>query len=223
MDDVVPPRNVRYHFLKSDAKTLDRAYHRSLGIDVSKEPQHNVHQWLDPEATDFCAPLAEAADYYKPRLTSDRLDRFELVLSSPAMKRAALCFCHGGQIVIDLTFGLCDLKLLLGVVMGIDEDRHGGVPVAFLLFSAPTGNKHTAAGHDTEVLARLLSKWSETMSKLAGFTFKPAVAITDSDIKERTALLQTWPGIWLNLCRYHPRKSWRNYKNKVVSPVRLQA
>jgi hypothetical protein len=80
---------------------------------------------------------------------------------------------------MDLTFGLCDRKLLLGVVMGIDEDRHG-VPVAFLLFSAPTDNKHTAAGYDTEVLARLLSKWSEAMSKFAGFTFKPAVAITDS-------------------------------------------
>jgi hypothetical protein len=93
MNDVVSPGNVRYHFSKSDAKTLYRAYHRCLGIDVSKEPRHNVHQWLDPEATEFCAPLAEAADYYRPRLTSGRLDRFELVLSSPAMKGATLRFC----------------------------------------------------------------------------------------------------------------------------------
>jgi hypothetical protein len=125
MDDVVPPRNVRYHFLKSDATTLYRASHRSLGIDVSKEPQDNVLQWLNPGATDFCAPLAEGADYYKPRLTSGRPDRFELVLSSPAMKQAAVRFRHGGQIVMDLIVGLCDRKLLLGVVMGIDEDRHG--------------------------------------------------------------------------------------------------
>jgi hypothetical protein len=38
-------------------------------------------------------------------------------------------------------------------------------------------------------------------------------------MKERTALLQTWPSIWLNLCRYHLRKSWSIHKNKVVSPT----
>ncbi|KAJ3870920.1 hypothetical protein F5051DRAFT_446926 [Lentinula edodes] len=43
-------------------------------------------------------------------------------------------------------------------ITSIDEDRKG-VPIAFFLFSAPTGNQATQAGYNTEILRELLNTW----------------------------------------------------------------
>ncbi|KAJ7831183.1 hypothetical protein B0H13DRAFT_2432002 [Mycena leptocephala] len=50
--------------------------------------------------------------------------------------------------------------------MVIDENRKG-VPVAFLMFSAPTGNKQSSAGYDTAILTKLIRNGA-TPSLLAG-------------------------------------------------------
>ncbi len=60
--------------------------------------------------------------------------------------------------ILDGTFRVCNSKVLLFIVMGLDEKKCG-VPLAFLLFSALSGNKHTAAGYNTEIIARLLGAW----------------------------------------------------------------
>jgi hypothetical protein len=55
------------------------------------------------------------------------------------MDDAAWVYGHNSQVILDGTFGVCSTRLLLFIVMGVDE--HGrGVPLAMLLFSAPTGN-----------------------------------------------------------------------------------
>ena len=49
-----------------------------------------------------------------------------------------------------------------------------------------------------------------------GLTFKPLVAITDTDTKECGALTMTRPGIWLILCRFHIKQSWTNHQKKLL-------
>ncbi|KAF8707390.1 hypothetical protein RHS03_04322, partial [Rhizoctonia solani] len=98
--------------------------------------------------------------------------------------------------------------------MGVDKHKHG-VPLAFLLFSAPAGNKSTSSGYDTSILVKLLLHWKEAMSLYRQHRFKPAVAITDTDFKERGALLNVFPNIRLLICRFHLRQAWTNHQRKL--------
>ncbi|EIM87717.1 uncharacterized protein STEHIDRAFT_156664 [Stereum hirsutum FP-91666 SS1] len=92
------------------------------------------------------------------------------------------------------------------------------------LFSAPSGNCHTAAGYNTEILEKLLRAWRTSLGERDGRTFNPAVAITDTDLMERNALMRVFPDIWLLICKFHLRQSWRNHRNKLLrgrSPVHM--
>jgi hypothetical protein len=105
--------------------------------------------------------------------------------------------------------------------MAIDENRKG-VPVTFLLFSAPTGNRQTSSGHDTAILEKPLQKWSDSLNRcghlyrFAGIIFRPVSSITDTVLKECGALIIGFPDIWLLICRFHLRQSWRNHRNKLL-------
>lgn len=131
------------------------------------------------------------------------------------MREASWKYGHNSQIILDGTFGLCDKRLLLFIVMGLDEERRG-VPLVFLMFSAPSGNRQTSAGYNTEIIAKLLKKWQESLGMRGGKAFKALVAITDTDLIERAALLIVFPGIWLLICKFHLRQSWRNHRNREV-------
>ncbi|KAJ7799042.1 hypothetical protein B0H13DRAFT_2391323 [Mycena leptocephala] len=82
--------------------------------------------------------LASAIFHYSPRATKEEC--LEVFISTDEMKEAAWKHGYRSQIVVDGTFGVCDSRLLLFIVMGINEDKKG-VPLAFLLFSAPAGNQ----------------------------------------------------------------------------------
>ncbi|KAJ7850480.1 hypothetical protein B0H14DRAFT_2581920 [Mycena olivaceomarginata] len=102
----------------------------------------------------------------------------------------------GYEIILDGTFGICDSRLLLFIVMVIDKDRKG-VPVAFLMFSAPTGNKQPSCDYDTEILTKLLraSKSLTKCGRLYSFlkvVFCLFTGITDTDLKERGAQVASW-------------------------------
>ncbi|KAJ7218162.1 hypothetical protein C8J57DRAFT_1537513 [Mycena rebaudengoi] len=137
------------------------------------------------------------------------------------MNSASWKYAHDSQIILDGTFGVCDSRVLLFIVMAVDENRKG-VPIAFLLFSAPTGNKQSSSGYNTSIIAKLLGKWKESLNKCAatygraGIIFDPRCAITDTDLKERGGLLIVFPDIWLLICRFHLRQSWRNHRNKLL-------
>jgi hypothetical protein len=136
--------------------------------------------------------------------------------SASQLKDTAWKYVHHSQLVLDGTFGICSARLLLFIALRKDEDGKG-VPVAFFLFSAPTGNKATHAGYNTEILRELLSHWKGTMGSKPSVnvcleTFMPYVAITDTDTKERGALLAVWPEICLLLCRFHLRQCLSEFK-----------
>jgi hypothetical protein len=191
------------------------------GIKVTEQAHLNVDEWLDPESPQFNQILREAVFHYSPRAT--RGERFEVCIATPDMREAAWKYSHESQIILDGTFGVCDKKILLFIVMGVDE-RGKGVPLTFLLFSAPSGNRHTAAGYNTEVITRLIGEWKKSLGKRDGKAFEAWVAITDTDLMERGALLIVFPRIWLLICKFHIRQSWRNHRNKELkgdSPLHI--
>ncbi|RKO94302.1 hypothetical protein BDK51DRAFT_31621 [Blyttiomyces helicus] len=63
----------------------------------------------------------------------------QLGIASPEMFADTWRYGHGKLILMDCTFGICFQKVLLFVIIVIDENFRG-VPAALFLFSAPLGN-----------------------------------------------------------------------------------
>jgi len=128
------------------------------------------------------------------------------------MREAAWKYGHGSQLIMDGTFGLCDKRMLLFILMGLDED-HKGVPLAFLLFSALAGNRQTLAGYNTDIIADLVGRWKASLGSQNGEPFIILVAITDTDLMEQGTLIRVFPNIWLLICKFHLHQCWRNHHN----------
>jgi hypothetical protein len=210
------PHEWKYRYLlgRSDTRSLYRQYSRLHGIKVTEKPHVNVHEWLDPTSPQYNKTLASAVFHYQAR--AEKSERLEVCVSTDEMKNAAWKYAHQSQIVLDGTFGVCDKRLLLFILMGIDENRRG-VPLAFLFFSAPSGNQQTSSGYDTAILTKLLQQWKAMLKHFrSSKPFSPLVGITDTDLKERGALLAVFAGIILLICKFHLRQSWRNHRNKTI-------
>ncbi|KAJ7346598.1 hypothetical protein DFH08DRAFT_780051 [Mycena albidolilacea] len=180
----------RFHWiLEQDSRSLYHQYNRLKGVTVADAPEVNIG------SDKFNATLAHAVFHYSARASRER---FEVAVATDDMNRAAWTY-HEGRIILDGTCGVCDSRVLLFMV--VDENRKG-VPVAFLLFSAPTGNKQSSLGYDTKILVHLLRKWVDSLNKCVHLHGRPASAITDTDLKERAALIIILPGIWLLICRF---------------------
>lgn len=203
----------RYRWLltQKDHRSLYRQLQRLQGVRVIEKDYINLHEWLDPNSPQFKKPLYDAIFHYSPR--TSETERLELCIATSEMKEAAWKYAHHSQVLLDGTFGICDKKMLLFIVMGVDEANRG-VPLAFFLFSAPEGNQRTSAGYNTDVLERLLKAWREEMGSRNGEAFEVWVAITDTDLIERSALILVFPHILLLICKFHLRQSWKNYRNK---------
>ncbi|KAG9218432.1 hypothetical protein CCMSSC00406_0007967 [Pleurotus cornucopiae] len=183
------------------------------GVNVRNKPEINLHRWLDPAHPEFNRVLYEAIFYYMARTSES--ERLKVCIATPAMNDAAWRYGHHAQIVLDGTFGICSVRMLLFISLAIDENGKG-IPLAFFLFSAPSGNRATHAGYNTDILYELLDKWRRNLSNTRR-TFIPYVAITDTDTKERGALLRVWPDICLLLCKFHLRQCWTNQRKRVLS------
>lgn len=206
--------NHRYQLLSSDFTELYRRHNRSNGIDVTVAPEYNIDHWLDPTHKDYKPDMHAAILHYSSR--SERGERFKVCISTKEMDEAAWTYVHHSQMILDGTFGVCTTRLLLFIAMGIDS--HGkGIPVAMFIFSAPSGNRATHAGYNTEILTELLTSWRDHMGSRDA-PFCPKVSITDTDTKERGALINTWPDIKLLLCKFHLRQCWTN-RRKQLFPV----
>nr|VWO97430.1 Linoleate diol synthase [Ganoderma boninense] len=201
----------RWLIRKSDTRSLYRQFNRLRGIHTATAAHINVDDWLDPASPAYNPIFADAVFHYSPR--ASKHDRFEVCIATEEMRNAAWKYAHASQLILDGTFGLCDRKLLLFILMGVDEKKRG-VPLAFLLFSAPSGNQQTSSGYNTEVLTRLLGGWRDSLGVQDGRSFAPQVAITDTDLKECGALLKVFKDIWLLLCKFHVRQSWRNHRSR---------
>lgn len=212
--DIFDPKtaNVRYLFLPTDHTSLYRKASAELGFDPRLQPQYNVDDWLNPESSSFKPEVAKAVFNYSAR--AEEGDRFQICISTPEMDEAAKKYAHHSQLVLDGTFGVCSSRLLLFIALAVDEENKG-VPIAFFLFSAATGAKATHASYNTEILTTLLSAWKIRLVQKFG-DFEPYSAITDTDTKERGALIRIWVHIILLICKFHLRQCWTNYRKKVL-------
>ncbi|KAJ7610601.1 hypothetical protein DFH06DRAFT_1016591 [Mycena polygramma] len=202
-----------------DSRSLYRQFNRMNGVKVTEKPQINVDEWLDPMSPQYNPTIAEAVFHYSARASKG--ERFEACVATDEMNAAAWKYGYENQIILDGTFGICDSRLLLFIVMVVDENRKG-IPVAFLMFSAPTGNNQSSSGYNTEILTKLIGEWKNSLTKCAhrhgfpGVVFCPHTCITDTDLKERGALFAVFPSIWLLICRFHLRQCWKNHRNKLL-------
>lgn len=206
--------NYRYHFLPSDHAALYRKFSRKMGVDVRQAPQYNIDDWLNPESSEYKREIRDAIFHYTAR--SEAGERFQVCIATPEMDQAAWAYGHHSQIILDGTFGVCSTRLLLFIAMAVDENGKG-VPVALFLFSAPAGNRATHAGYNTAILRELLGSWKKHLGRNSkGEEFVPFVAITDTDTKERGALLDIWPALCLLLCKFHLRQCWTNHRKTIL-------
>ena len=56
--------NVRYHLFTSDHVTLYCKFSHRYGVDVRKQPQYNIHDWLDPSSSNFKAEIHNTIFHY---------------------------------------------------------------------------------------------------------------------------------------------------------------
>jgi len=189
--------NHRYELLPSDFSSLYRKHNWQNGINIEFAPEYNLDNWLNPKHPDYKPALHQAVFYYCS--WSARDERLKVCISTKEMDTSAWKYGHRSQIILDGTFGVGSTYLLLFITMGVDE-KGRGVPLAMLLFSAPTGNRATHAGYNTDILAELIEEWKSHLGQQNNNPFCPFAAITDTDTKERLALVQLWPLIILLLC-----------------------
>ncbi|KIJ42266.1 hypothetical protein M422DRAFT_780066 [Sphaerobolus stellatus SS14] len=152
-----------------DTRALYQQYNRMIGIDTMKKPQINIDDWLDPQSPHYNATLAEAVFHYSPQAALN--EYFEVCIATKEMKEMAWN------------------KLLLFIVMAVDEKKKS-VPLTFLLFSAPSGNKQISSGYDTAILTKLLQQWQSSLEKFKSKPFDIFVAVTDTDYQEAEARVQ---------------------------------
>jgi hypothetical protein len=173
-------------------------------VKVTEKPQINIDEWLDPTSPEYNTTISEAVFHYSARARKG--DRFEVCIATEEMRQTAWKYGHQSQIILDGTFGVCDSRLLLFIVMVVDQNKKG-LPVAFLLLSAPPGNKQSSAGYNTAIVTKLLQAWKDSLNGcghlygFAGIVFNPFTTITDTDLKERGALVVVFVTISL---RSHP-------------------
>ncbi|KLO18444.1 hypothetical protein SCHPADRAFT_886157 [Schizopora paradoxa] len=205
--------NWHYNIENHDVQTIYRKYARFLGVDITQQPQYNLDNWLRRDSPDFMPELEQAIFYYAPRIASG--SRLVACIATPEMNEAAWRHSHKKQLLLDGTFGVVSSRMLLFIAMGVDDNTKG-LPLAFFLFSAPGGTKATHGAYDTSILQSLLAKWKESLGVRHGESFEPYVAITDCDTRERSALLDVWPSVWLLLCKFHLRQCWTAKRKTVL-------
>lgn len=201
-------RNYRFLILSGDTSRLYRQFAALQGINTSKAPEINIDGWMDPTSPFYKPIVHQSVFHYQPRTTVS--ERFQACIASKEMEEATWRYGHRAQIILDGTFGVCDRRVLLFVIMAVDEENRG-VPLVFFLFSAPAGNQQSSAGYNTAILEALLRRWKQWLER-DGRVFSAFAAITDTDTKERAALVATFPGIILLLCKFHLRQCWTNRK-----------
>ncbi|KAJ8085883.1 hypothetical protein PM082_004702 [Marasmius tenuissimus] len=207
-----------HFFLEShDTSTLYCTARRFFGVRQRTSPEKTLDSWFHSHNPTPPSPLVqESCLHYQPQLADERTSRFELVIATPDMKKAAWDHAHNQHLLMDLTFGFCSSSLLLTLLMAFNSSRHG-VPVGALLFSARKDAKATHADYNTQELTKLVGAWKDGLGTNSnGEKINIKVAMTDQDPRERNTLSAHWPEIFLLLCIFHVWQSWKNALNRYL-------
>ncbi|CAG8687195.1 24460_t:CDS:2, partial [Gigaspora rosea] len=170
---------------------------KNWGINIKNDTAKNLEQFLGPDANQ--SELKEACLHYQPRIKET--DRLEIIISTREQQKCAWKYGHQNLILIDGTFGVSKNKLLLFIIMVIDENNKG-IPISFIIFTPPSQNRLTSSGYDSNILEQLLIIFRDRISTIynqnhfsknqnaTAITFSHLIAMTNTDVKERKALLK---------------------------------
>ncbi|KAJ6459149.1 hypothetical protein C8R47DRAFT_994808, partial [Mycena vitilis] len=210
----------RYVLSDFESTSLYRTVANESGISQRTAAQDNIHLWFNEEKP--CPPdprLSAACIAYSPFIPG-KTERFSIILMTPEQKLLAWKFGHKKQMLMDLTFGVCNGRALLAIMMVID-DENKGLPVALMLFTAKQKTKAVHADYDKLLLEEQLRLWKEGMGvNDAGEAFDPTVGSTDNDPRERHGLRANWSAIILLLCLFHIWQAWRNGLNRYLRVIK---
>ncbi|CAB4413939.1 unnamed protein product [Rhizophagus irregularis] len=120
--------------------------------------------------------------YYKPKQSNN--DRLMLVLATLEQKKLAWKYGHNGIIHFNRTFGFSNKKVLLFVLLVVNQNNKR-IPIGYLLFSAASGVQRISSSYNHAILKELLKQYKYKISIENNHKFLPkVVAITDTDHKE---------------------------------------
>jgi len=176
--------------LKStDMGSLYWQHSEMMGLNVTSPDYLNIHTWLDPMAWPHVLNIQGRASWcYSGWAAKD--EHFEVCISNHNMNEAVgnmniICRL---QVVLDITFSICDKKILLFILMGIDENQK-----AYLLHSCCSQCQRAIKN-----LCRVQHQNYHQASwqcNLGTCNNKVYAAITDTDLMEHKALVIVFPQI----------------------------
>ncbi|PKK61473.1 hypothetical protein RhiirC2_668894, partial [Rhizophagus irregularis] len=200
----------------SDISNFMRKFHKSqLKINTRMLVEQSLENIFgetsgnnDSKVKDDISIINESCFHYKAKTKDSRL---EIGLSTKEQRELAWTYGYENILLLDGTFGICNKKILLFVLLILDK-KSQGIPIAYFLFSPPSG-KCVQGGYDHEILQKFLNKFKNILGIKNESSFTPKVIMTDANFKERKALTNVWPNIHMLLCMFHVSQCWKN-KNK---------
>ncbi|KAG0692955.1 hypothetical protein DFH29DRAFT_985619 [Suillus ampliporus] len=207
------PGNNHYRYMLSDheSSSMYRTLANEIGIPQRSAAEDNLDRWFRPTKPEPSSPLlSEALVFYQPHITNVT-DRFALILMSAKQQEMAWSFGHQKQMLMDGTFNICSSRVLLFILMVIDNENRG-IPVCQIIFSARQEAKATHADYNGQLLKHYLPEWKASMGKNKdGEEFNMTVANTDNDVHECHALQINFPDALLLLAiRCIPKDSHKD-------------
>ncbi|PBK70253.1 hypothetical protein ARMSODRAFT_1036416, partial [Armillaria solidipes] len=174
----------RFFLTSYDSTSLYRTLARERGISQRSAAEENLELWFQAKhPKPPSALLTMACLHYQPHelLANGHESRFELIISTPQQQEAAWRYGHQKQVLMDLTFGFSSSRVLLGILLAMDENKRG-IPLGFILFSARKDAKAVHADYNAELLDHLLERFKFGLGTNAkGEVFEIRVGNTDND------------------------------------------
>ncbi|KAJ6556906.1 hypothetical protein B0H10DRAFT_1967533 [Mycena sp. CBHHK59/15] len=121
----------RWILTHNDSRSLYCQYNRMKGVTVTEAPEINVDDWLDSTSDKFNPTLVHAIFHYSAHVNKG--ERFEVAIATDKMNHAAWTYGHESQIILDGTFGVCNSRLFLFIVMAIDENQKSSIGLGLCL------------------------------------------------------------------------------------------
>ncbi|CAB4488981.1 unnamed protein product [Rhizophagus irregularis] len=173
--------NERYLLSNQDIINIRNSMTKVLwGIDKQKAEEINIDQLFGPD-----------------------------ILATKEQRELAWELGHNKILHLDGTFVISNKKILLFVLLVLDE-QNKGIPIGYLLFSAAGGTHKASSSYNHIILKELLLYYKHRLEQEKWYKFTQKVAMTDCDHKERKALIEVWPDIHLILCLFHVSQSWED-------------
>ncbi|RIB19246.1 hypothetical protein C2G38_2036221 [Gigaspora rosea] len=182
-------------------------------INVNRSVDYNLEGYFGDGAQD--PDLSNSVIYFEKR--KHRHDHICLVLATQDQISLAWQYGHEKYIILDDSFETGNKKLLLYVIMVVDE-QNKGIPVGYLLYSRPNNFYMMEANdHKYTILKKLLIEYKKRLNVNGNsHEFTPRIAII-GDFRERNVVSEIWNGIDLLYSPHKVRQCWETKADEFLS------